>query len=75
MYSASGRAACGYAGTPRVSVTVAGEGGWNVQVELNGRVAITAHCTDWHRVERRRARFEAALTRITAARRDPKSAA
>ena len=34
-------------------------GGWVLLVERDGRVVATEHCTDWHRVERRRKLLEA----------------
>ena len=35
-------------------------GGWVLLVERNGQIVSTVHCTDWHRVERRRKLLEAA---------------
>ncbi len=29
-------------------------GGWVLLVERDGQIVTTVHCTDWHRVERRR---------------------
>jgi hypothetical protein len=72
--SVRGRAPCGSAETPRVTVNTASGGGWNIQVELDGGIAITAHCTDWHRVERRRAQLEAALKRIAGTHHDAAAA-
>jgi hypothetical protein len=34
-------------------------GGWVLLVERNGQIVSTVHCTDWHRVERRRTLLEA----------------
>ena len=34
-------------------------GGWVLLVERNGQIVSTVHCTDWHRVERRRKLWEA----------------
>ena len=34
-------------------------GGWVLLVERNGQIVSTVHCTDWHRVERRRKLLEA----------------
>jgi hypothetical protein len=53
--------------TPRVCVKVADRGDRDVYVELNGRVTRTEHCSDWHRVERRRATLEAELRQSRAA--------
>jgi hypothetical protein len=39
-------------------VSVCDEGGWDVELEIDGRIAIT-HCSDWHRVERLRSLTEA----------------
>jgi hypothetical protein len=46
--------------------------GWDIHVELDGRILATEHCSDWHRVERRRALLEAqfaeaAVNRVRAA--------
>lgn len=35
-------------------------GGWVLLVERDGQIVSTVHCTDWHRVERRRKLLEAA---------------
>ncbi|MBI4262787.1 MAG: hypothetical protein HY657_00275 [Acidobacteria bacterium] len=45
----------------RVRVCAAEGGGWDVRVEYEGRPAIVEHYTDWHRVERRRARLDATI--------------
>ena len=50
----------------RVYVTPA-ERGWDVHGEVDGRIMMTRHCDDWHRVERSCARFEAALRHLHAA--------
>ena len=34
-------------------------GGWVLLVERDGHVVASEHCTDWHRVERRRKLLEA----------------
>ena len=34
-------------------------GGWVLLVERDGQIVSTVHCTDWHRVERRRKLLEA----------------
>ena len=34
-------------------------GGWVLLVERDGQIVTTVHCTDWHRVERRRNLLEA----------------
>jgi hypothetical protein len=34
-------------------------GGWMLLVERDGEIVSTVHCTDWHRVERRRKLLEA----------------
>ncbi len=34
-------------------------GGWVLLVERDGQIVTTVHCTDWHRVERRRKLLEA----------------
>ena len=44
---------------PHVFVTVADNRGWDIYVELDGRRVTSEPCTDWHRVERHRARLEA----------------
>lgn len=33
-------------------------GGWVLLVERDGQIVSTVHCTDWHRVERRRKLLE-----------------
>jgi hypothetical protein len=33
-------------------------GGWVLLVERDGQIVSTVHCTDWHRVERRRSLLE-----------------
>lgn len=53
--------------TPRVCVKLAERGGWDVYVELNRRVMRNEHCSDWHRVERRRAMLAAELGQRRAA--------
>ena len=50
----------------RVYVTPV-ERGWDVHGEVDGRIVMTQHCDDWHRVERSCARFEAALRHLCAA--------
>ena len=47
----------------RVSVTPA-ERGWDVHGEVDGRIVMTRHYDDWHRVERSCARIEAALRHL-----------
>jgi hypothetical protein len=49
----------------RVYVTPA-ERGWDVHGEVDGRIMMTQHYDDWHRVERSCARLEAALLRLHA---------
>lgn len=44
--------------TSSVRVQPADQGGWNLRVEIDGRVIAVEHFTDWHRVERRRASLE-----------------
>jgi hypothetical protein len=51
--------------SPRVYVTAVGRG-WDIYGELDGRIVITEHRDDWHRVERSCARLEAALRRLRA---------
>ena len=34
-------------------------GGWILLVEREGQIVASEHCTDWHRVERRRKLLEA----------------
>ena len=41
-------------------------GGWVLLVERDGRVVASEHCTDWHRVERRRRLLEAGMVRHVA---------
>ncbi|HEY6360759.1 MAG TPA: hypothetical protein VIX63_06620 [Vicinamibacterales bacterium] len=41
--------------TSRVHVMLAALDGWDIYVEIDGFVVLAEHCTDWHRVERRRA--------------------
>jgi hypothetical protein len=36
-------------------------GGWMLLVERDGEIVATEHCTDWHRVERRRRLLEAGM--------------
>ena len=50
----------------RVYVTPA-ERGWDVHGEVDGRIMVTRHHDDWHRVERSCARLEAALRHLHAA--------
>jgi hypothetical protein len=50
----------------RVYVTPA-ERGWDVHGEVDGRITMTRHCDDWHRVERSCARLETALRDLHAA--------
>lgn len=42
----------------RVVVCIADHHGWDIRVELDGRVVAIEHYGDWHRVERCRAWFE-----------------
>ena len=35
-----------------VRVILAQTTGWDIEIEIGGRVAAIAHCTEWHRVER-----------------------
>ncbi len=37
---------------PRCRIAISNEGGWDVSAEVNERVVLVVHCTDWHRVER-----------------------
>jgi hypothetical protein len=41
--------------TSTIHVELAGGGGWNLRVEVDGQVMTTEHFSDWHRLERRRA--------------------
>ena len=50
------------------------ERGWDVHGEVDGRIMMTRHYDDWHRVERSCARLEAALRHLLAAA-DAKTAA
>lgn len=50
----------------RVYVTPA-ERGWDVHGEVDGRIMVTRHYDDWHRVERSCGRLEAALRHLHAA--------
>lgn len=50
----------------RVYVTLAELDGWDIFVEIDGCVVLTEHCTEWHRVERRRAALAADLARARA---------
>jgi hypothetical protein len=50
----------------RVYVTPVARG-WDVHGEMDGRIMMTRHCDDWHRVERSCARLEAALRHLDAA--------
>lgn len=45
----------------RVVVCIADHHGWDIRVELDGRLVAVEHCGDWHRVERRRTRLEGQL--------------
>ena len=47
----------------RVYVTLADLDGWDIFVEIDGCIVLTEHCTDWHRVERRRATLAGDLGR------------
>ena len=47
----------------RVYVTLADLDGWDIYVEIDGCIVLTEHCTDWHRVERRRATLAGDLGR------------
>jgi hypothetical protein len=57
-------ACAGHAG--KLHVTLSEANGWDVCVKLDDHIITQAHCGDWHRVERLRARVEAQLraTRI-----------
>jgi hypothetical protein len=53
--------------------------GWDVRVDVDGTTILHSHVSDWHRVERLRARVETAAHAATApsqpgAPRDPRSA-
>jgi hypothetical protein len=39
--------------------------GWEVREEHDGKVVLSINCTDWHRVERRLAHFEAEIRQST----------
>jgi len=42
-------------------IAVSDDYGWDVFVEVDGRVLSTMHCSDWHRVERLCSRIERSL--------------
>lgn len=42
----------------RYSIVLSGEDGWEVRVEEDRAVRVRERYSDWHRVERRRTRFE-----------------
>jgi hypothetical protein len=39
-------------------VTLSHDGGWDLYLEVDGRLQFVTHCTDWHRLERARARIQ-----------------
>jgi hypothetical protein len=51
--------------TQRVLVHASEFGGWDVDVDFDGRLIKAGHYTDWHRVERRCASLEAQLAAPT----------
>jgi hypothetical protein len=48
------------AGHRGTMVASAGNLGWDVRVVVDGVIVLKSHVSDWHRVERLRARVEAA---------------
>lgn len=48
--------ACEEGHTGRLCISLADPAGWNVRVEIDHRVVLHEHCSDWHRVERLHAR-------------------
>jgi hypothetical protein len=48
-----------------VWVSQSAAGGWDLAVEIDGRMVVREHYDDWHRVERRRALLRGRLIRPT----------
>ena len=43
---------CGEGHVACCSVALTDSGGWDIRVEIDTRVVLSRHCTEWHRVER-----------------------
>jgi hypothetical protein len=48
-----------------VWVSQSSAGGWDLSVEIDGRMVVREHYDDWHHVERRRALLRGGLIRPT----------
>ena len=44
-----------------VWISICETGGWDISAAIDGHTVMREHCTDWHRVERRRAFLSAQL--------------